>query len=1238
MYGGSSKLGRGGGPAGRGAGAKRLHSSFPLPPTHRPSGPASGGRLSLGGSGSAANPRSRGSVPAARAAAPAVEETFSLVSGNNPLAFSMIIRLAPDLVDEIKRVEAQGGTARIKFDSMANNPNGNVIDVGGKKFRFTWSQELGDLCDIYEERQSGEDGNGLLVESGSAWRKVNVQRILDESTKNHVKMRSEEAERKLGQRKAIVIDHENPSMKNQIKQLVAVETNPWRSFKKKDPPFKKRKVELPQVSVGGPPKSTYKSGISSTATGKGRHSSSPPEQSGPPLSPLKAMNISKSHTSSEDVIPTQLTTKDKATASTDKEIQTKTTSVRENLGRKGNVGAKSMDLQSMLITLLKENPKGMSFKALEKAIGDSIPNTERKIEPIIKKIATYQAPGRYFLKPGVDSESFKKPSSEGGSSPEEILRQTPVTEDNRDHTPAPEPHFKEKVPSHELEEQGQYSELGEESNALEKINIQKHSPDLFGEKKGSDNSEGQVGSSSDSGSDSDSESDSSDSGSDSGSPSRSRSRSRSPVGSKSGSDSDSDSDVSSNSKEGSDEDVDIMTSDDDKEPKHKLQSSEPGFPKSPIPYGIPDGRPTQGENCGKQDDHAFDAVEIEQDLPDAEQETEMAGVSFSVPNKENEKPVEETKTFSPHGDELQKRQNYIVSLFDEGAVKESSRHEQSDSTERTFKGKHKRGLEVKHIEEKTEYTKRSKTDKLSQPSDSGGRDVLSSDRLMEDPYRGPINQVIDGVDRDDNTDFSLQKGYNQAFGKSSSDSHQSGRRSFEKNAKVKAPYSSERPENYAENLGRDRNYSEKSSHVSEVVLSQNTKFHRDAQYEDGFANEKVMRKSKEGGARGKQSVPFESQHRKHGEVIGKSKEGMQVSSSLGVSLPKDNSQTGADKSPSVNGRGSKLQRELSDLELGELREPLPEEAPIKKQSERISFKQSENKSGASDNQISDFSKGKAAGKSTLDSGKPCSPDLNGRFSNNVEGSNKKRNHEDRVEDLMRSQQRAVQSQSQYLTRIDHVESGPQDSKLAEMSNRQGTSLEGYGESNKKAPVSASRQLDSRRGPASHSKKESKGHTCNSMTELLNGRKESLAEGNNSDRKRRDSSSDENSCSYSKYEKDEPDLKGPIKDFSQYKEYVQEYRDKYDSYCSLNKILESYRSEFNKLGKDLEYANGRDMERYYNILEQLKESYRQCGKRHKRLKKVFVVLHEELKVILANLPSILDYSHWEVVAGRVNSYF
>lgn len=42
--------------------------------------------------------------------------------------------------------------------------------------------------------RNGEDGNGLLMERGSALRKMNVQRILDESAKNQVKMRSVQAE------------------------------------------------------------------------------------------------------------------------------------------------------------------------------------------------------------------------------------------------------------------------------------------------------------------------------------------------------------------------------------------------------------------------------------------------------------------------------------------------------------------------------------------------------------------------------------------------------------------------------------------------------------------------------------------------------------------------------------------------------------------------------------------------------------------------------------------------------------------------------------------------------------------------------------------------------------------------------------------------------------------------------------------------------------------------------------
>ena len=38
----------------------------------------------------------------------------------------------------------------------------------------------------------------------------------------------------------------------------------------------------------------------------------------------------------------------------------------------------------------------------------------------------------------------------------------------------------------------------------------------------------------------------------------------------------------------------------------------------------------------------------------------------------------------------------------------------------------------------------------------------------------------------------------------------------------------------------------------------------------------------------------------------------------------------------------------------------------------------------------------------------------------------------------------------------------------------------------------------------------------------------------------------------------------------------------------------YRDDFEKLGKDLEYSKDRDKEKYYKTLEQLLESYHQCG--------------------------------------------
>ncbi|KAM3326740.1 hypothetical protein P3S67_001866 [Capsicum chacoense] len=67
----------------------------------------------------------------------------------------------------------------------------------------------------------------------------------------------------------------------------------------------------------------------------------------------------------------------------------------------------------MLISLLMENQsKGISLKTVEKVVGDMFSNSVKHIGPIVKKIAIYQAPGRYFFKPEVDAERFLKPAPE----------------------------------------------------------------------------------------------------------------------------------------------------------------------------------------------------------------------------------------------------------------------------------------------------------------------------------------------------------------------------------------------------------------------------------------------------------------------------------------------------------------------------------------------------------------------------------------------------------------------------------------------------------------------------------------------------------------------------------------------------------------------------------------------------------------------------------------------------------
>ncbi|KAL2493189.1 dentin sialophosphoprotein-related [Abeliophyllum distichum] len=993
-------------------------------------------------------------------------------------------------------------------------------------------------------------------------------------------MMSQEAEQKLKSRKAIVLDHQNPTTKNQIKALAAAESTPWRTFKqKKEPPFKKRKAEPPP---GGPAKSVYKSAVATTTPSKARTMDSPlsssREQSGAPASPFGSGNLMKGPAGIQDSIQTQATN---MTASSEKEIPGRVMSntVRDKPKHTGNMAPKAADLRSLVISLLMEHhSKGMSLKGLEKAIGDAMPNSVREIEPILKQIAIFQAPGRYFLKPVVEMESFKKPSSDSGSSPE-LNRHPSSVHEKGARLPAPEPSVSLRTDTDELEENARLNSMpGHELDTVEKIDILHSSPNALSDKKVSDNSAGHAASSSDSGSDSDSESDSSDSGSDSGS--HSRSKSRSPVASRSGSSSDSESDASSNSKQASDEDVDIMTSDDDDDvvkSKHRSQDSEPVSPKSPIP-----GRPPYSEPADIVDDHVSDVVEIEKDSPEDDHEAEMATATNSVSFKDIEKPMEGTKPSSPNHHGRSKSQVYGQRFYGEtgNVVRDGFKQQQSDSTERMPKGKFKRHSDDKHSDERPYNNKRSKGSNSSQTV-SGTMNAL----FGESPCNSSPGKPVQGHNKDPNIqmanrttwdgadDSSIQKGFEQAIPSISvSESQQPDRRSFDASGQAKVPSGEERSGKHAENLGRGNKYSERSLPTSKGLKLQKDKSKREAQGEDGFVGEKRPTNFS-AGVEDKQSLPTESRHRKN-ETVGKIKEPGFVGHS-----PKDSNTNFTDRSPLMNDRGRILRREHSDLELGEFREPFPDETPgSKKRFEREnSFKKSENKPTSSEYWNSDTSKGKPSNKITSDSRKLSSPNPNIVASGFPDGLSKSKTPEHYADDLTRSHQRTVQSQpQQHQSRADHSEVGSQCNKFVDISKHRdiegganpGTSLEAHRDTYSRVPVNAPvEQRDPK--PVPPYMKEGKKQKSNALANSNDKRKDaSLTGSNDGGQKRRESSSDENSCLYSKYEKDKPELKGPIKDSSQYKEYVQEFQEKYESYCSLNKFLESYRDEFNNLGKDL----------------------------------------------------------------------
>ncbi|KAK9676883.1 hypothetical protein RND81_11G107500 [Saponaria officinalis] len=853
-------------------------------------------------------------------------------------------------------------------------------------------------------------------------------------------------------------------------------------------------------------------------------------------------------------------------------------------------GARPSDLQLFLITLLKDNSKGMSLKALEKAAGGLTSSSARRIEPILKKIATYEPPGRYILKPEVELGNMK-------SSPEDNHQKQFVPMNIYDGVPVPESRLAGKSPADDMEEQEPLnnSYVGK-PNKVENFDPSQHLTDLFGDDEPPDHNEAQAVSSSNSDSDTDSAS------SDSGTNSASRSRSQSPAGSVSGSDSEADS--LSNSKETSDVEVDIM-SEDDKEPK-KLQDKGHELSAKLMPWSMPEAR--VDENNGDQDGYASEEVDIENDFL-GDNEAELATTSH-----DRSIPTESIRIVSHDHDQ---QQTYgVTDAVSEREYVDKFKRERSGSILNS-ENKSKRGANTVHMEQNTDNIKRLKGRSLAQSSASVSGHMRS--HTLESPQTPPDMRHVDHRDShrlqqsnrlngNDNANGNIgeDRGYNYHVpGKFNAESLQSGIRPPLRSNTRNTDKSAKNPLNF----GLDANDQEMDARAQDNNLKQGDAEFLGGQDEDRISNEKGNGKLKESPFDQKSSMRPDPLSKHHSA---RSKKSYDASTRKhpGLSV-KDTDSAAFDKSPS---KARRLQRELSELEMGEFREPLTEELEIsKKQFDRAgSFKQSEGKLGTG-SRNADL-KANNSDQTTLDLVNESSPNLR-EVPRKPDNLSKRRSSEPYAEDSGRHQ-RDIQSQQQQSMGV-RAEAESVSNKVADLNKlangeafaNQGANVEGYGETQRKMNGNAPRE-DSEKEPDSHKSKGSKPRKSKAMRDGGEKRRD-VSVGRMDKRKRSEPSSDE-SASYSKYEKDEPELKEPIKGFSQYKEYVQEYRDKYDSYCSLNRILENYRDEFQKLGLDLESAKGRDMERYYGILAQLRESYRQCGTRHKRLKKIFIVLHEELK--------------------------
>ncbi|KAJ4820377.1 dentin sialophosphoprotein-like protein [Rhynchospora pubera] len=1060
---------------GRGGGGGRRPTMTAAPP--RPGGSMGRGPISAASRGRG---RGRGGPSTSASAPPARDETFSLESGGAP-DFASIIRLIPDLVDEIRRCEAQGGTARIKFGSNSLNPSENVIEVGLKEYNFTWSPELG-VCDIYEVSRNGEDGNGLLIERGSALRKMNVQRILDESAKNQVKMRSVQAELQSKSRKSIILDPANPSVQKQVKSMAAAGVEgSMRRWGPKEKFFKKSNP----APVSAPPKTITKVGPPSSNFPKNATSVSPPS---PPQHSFRGSSMDLNvETIKEEIAPQNLYKDEK------KKFE-KGTAVGSGNGLKAcNVSENSADLRGLLINVLSENPKGLSIKDLEKAVGNSFSDSAKRIESVVKTIATSQASGRYILKSGFVPEGSKWHASDR-SSPDS----TPEFHDEIDKAL----HVEENNTLNK-EDNIQYN-LEEEPMDVERIDIEGGSPLVINLNIDinihSNESEGKASSSSDS-SDSDSDSASSDN-------SGSRSPSHSPAGSRSESSSQSDSSSSS------DDDVEVNITSDDEKQTHQTN----GIIGADLNLS-PSSERANGQNSFTRVDPS--PVNI------------TTSPLINLNDDMHATPVTVSGTGVDHRPSEEENLDQFVGGSD-GKIKRPA--VRNDFMEKRLSlGERRPGpsLNSKH------------NSNLKRPS---GDRLPDAKRFKTAPSPNLPVEVIPGESKGGTIP-------------QSSPNLPDGSADWDININLDSGHvSTSKQQNSAKNTARKPGNNRSISN-------------------ERFSDEKLVQKRTRGltNVEANGSAPLAKKLRENSAVL-------------------QRCETNDEKSPAPAKKV--LRREMSELELGEFREPDDELRRL--------FGSSSSSKPEDDDEEEDINienKTNNANNSVNSNKMVGYDNLRGRNVSSASPLNL----------TMRPQQRATiyscsNNNLEAISDIDRVKSGRAHRSEEDDGNRKK-------DRNSGAHSSRNTSVSQVRPPASQLESNNK------QDGDVNGagpvKKLSKVSVNGELSRNKGPSSCDDSL-YLRYNKDQPDLKGPISDILQFEEYIKEYQEKYPVYISLNKEFEEYRERYIKMGEEMDAAKGKGTGQYASIVEKMREMFRRDKDRHCLLKKIFLILHEELGTIKEKL--------------------